>query len=214
MAMKTKPLFPTDNSPSPPEIPGLRYVPEYLSPAEEADLRRAIDLAPWDTSWDRCRQPYGGAYGTKSAPAPPIPDWGRQLADRIFADPRFRDDHAHGPGAVDRTPDRTPDRPFDQMLINEYLPGQGIALHRDYEPYDRTVVSVSLLAGCLMDFRRVVDGRREALWLEPRSLLVLRDEARYEWEHGIARRKSDLVNGARTPRARRLSITFRTVKVG
>jgi alkylated DNA repair dioxygenase AlkB len=37
------------------------------------------------------------------------------------------------------------DRVFDQVLVNEYLPGQGIALHRDYLPFDRTVVSLSLL---------------------------------------------------------------------
>jgi hypothetical protein len=36
--------------------------------------------------------------------------------------------------------------PFDQMLVNEYLPGQGISSHRDYEPYGRTVVSLSLLS--------------------------------------------------------------------
>jgi alkylated DNA repair dioxygenase AlkB len=98
------------------------------------------------------------------------------------------------------------------MLVNEYQPGQGIALHRDYEPYDRTVVSVSLLNGCVMDFRRLVDGHRESLWLAPCSMLILSDEARYEWEHGIARRKSDVLDGLRTPRARRLSVTFRTVK--
>ena len=72
------------------------------------------------------------------------------------------------------------------MLVNEYLPGQGIALHRDYEPFGRTVVSLSLLSPCVMDFRHRPTGRRERLLLEPRSLLVLSDEARYDWEHGIA----------------------------
>jgi alkylated DNA repair dioxygenase AlkB len=45
--------------------------------------------------------------------------------------------------------------------------------------------------------------------LEPRSLLVLGDEARYEWEHGIARRKTDHWQGGRIFRSRRLSVTFR-----
>jgi alkylated DNA repair dioxygenase AlkB len=103
-------------------------------------------------------------------------------------------------------------RPFDQMLVNEYLPGQGISLHRDYEPFDRTVVSISLLSACVMDFRRVADGRRESLLLEPRSLLVLSDEARYEWEHGIAPRKKDRWRGGPVPRSRRVSVTFRQVK--
>ena len=98
------------------------------------------------------------------------------------------------------------------MLVNEYLPGQGIALHRDYEPFDRTVVSLSLLSACVMDFRHVKSGRLESLLLEPRSLLVLSDEARYEWEHGIAPRKNDRWEGVTIPRARRLSVTFRLLK--
>jgi alkylated DNA repair dioxygenase AlkB len=100
------------------------------------------------------------------------------------------------------------------MLINEYLPGQGITLHRDYTPFDRTVVSISLLSACVMEFRELKTGRQESLLLEPRSLLILSDEARYEWQHGIARRKNDRWHGLRIPRARRLSITFRLTKAG
>src|SRR5687767_14725387 len=94
------------------------------------------------------------------------------------------------------------ERPFDQMLVNEYLPGQGIALHRDYLPFDRTVVSLSLLAPCVMDFRDDRSSGRESLLLEPRSLLVLSDEARFQWQHGIARRKNDKWRGVAIPRAR------------
>jgi alkylated DNA repair dioxygenase AlkB len=68
------------------------------------------------------------------------------------------------------------------------------------------------LSACVMDFRRVKDGRREAMLLEPRSLLVLSDDARYEWEHGIARRKNDRWHGSLMPRSRRISVTFRRSK--
>jgi alkylated DNA repair dioxygenase AlkB len=176
-----------------PAIPGLRYVPEFVTEAEEAALARAIDAAPWDTAWDRRRQPYGAAYDRQAGETPAIPAWGQALAERLLR------------GGIT-------DRPFDQMLVNEYLPGQGIALHRDYDPFDRTVVSLSLLAPCVMDFRHAPDGRRESLLLERRSLLVLSDEAPYEWQHGIARRKSDRWQGLRLPRARRLSVTFRLLK--
>ena len=60
-----------------------------------------------------------------------------------------------------------------------------------------------------MDFRHVATGRAECLLLEPRSLLVLNDEARYDWEHGIAPRKRDVWQGLRVERRRRLSVTFR-----
>jgi alkylated DNA repair dioxygenase AlkB len=63
-----------------------------------------------------------------------------------------------------------------------------------------------------MDFCRPSDDRREVLLLSPRSLLVLSDEARYQWQHGIARRKSDRWHGQRIERGRRLSVTFRLRK--
>lgn len=172
-----------------PAIPGLRYTPDYLTAADERSLVRAIDEGPWNTEWRRRRQPYGAGYGS-TADVPPIPEWGHHLAARLLAD-----------GVTDT--------PFDQMLVNEYLPGQGIAPHRDYLPYGRTVVSLSLLSPCVMDFHHPPTGRKARLLLEPRSLLVLSDGARYGWEHGIAPRKKDLWRGARVDRGRRLSVTFR-----
>jgi len=173
-----------------PNIPGLSYRPAYISEQEERDLVAEIEREPWDCSWDRRRQPYGASYGRTDGTSPPIPRWGLALAARL---------HREG----------WSERPFDQMLVNEYLPGQGIALHRDYTPFDRTVVSLSLLSSCVMDFRYPQEARSESLLLRPRSLLVLSDEARYLWQHGIARRKKDRWASRVIPRSRRLSVTFR-----
>lgn len=184
-----------DDSPAALSIPGLQYIEEFVTADEERKLVAAIDREEWDTTWDRRRQPYGASYGKSSDAVRPIPNWGLKLARRLDEMKLI-------------------DRPFDQMLVNEYEPGQGIAMHRDYDPFDRTVVSLSLLAPCVMDFRQVASGQKESLLLERRSLVVLSDEARYEWEHGIARRKSDRWQGRVIPRARRLSVTFRVLKKG
>lgn len=48
---------------------------------------------------------------------------------------------------------------------------------------------------------------KKNIYLESRSLLVLKGDARYKWKHGIAARKSD--NGVK--RQRRISLTFRKV---
>jgi alkylated DNA repair dioxygenase AlkB len=178
-----------------PAISGLSYHQGWITETEHSLLVAAIDEQPWDCSWERRRQLYGGSYGRDEGSAQPIPSWGLALAARLLAE-----------GLTDR--------PFDHMLINEYFPGQGIALHRDYQAFDRTVVSLSLLAACVMDFRHPKRGLRESLILEPRSLLVLSDAARYEWQHGIARRKNDRWHRIVIPRARRISITFRSRKQG
>lgn len=185
-------LFDRIEPADPPAIPGLEYRANYITAAEESSLVAAIDALPWDTSWQRRRQPYGESYGGGRRGEKPvaIPQWGRKLIARL---------EKNGIGGP----------PFNQMLVNEYLPGQGITLHRDYEPFDRVVVSLSLLSACVMNFRRVSDGQRESLLLEPRSLIILADEARYEWEHGIAPRKSDRWEGQRLARSRRISVTLR-----
>ena len=61
-----------------------------------------------------------------------------------------------------------------------------------------------------MDFKGT--GAAKAVVLPPRSALVLHGAARYAWQHGIATRKSDLVDGQVVPRARRVSLTFRAVR--
>ena len=65
-----------------------------------------------------------------------------------------------------------------------------------------------------MDFRHPAAGRKESLLLERRSLLVMNDEARYDWQHGIAPRKRDAWQGLPVERLRRLSATFRFVAAG
>jgi alkylated DNA repair dioxygenase AlkB len=176
-----------------PNIPGLIYRPNYIREGEETRLWTAIDQEAWDTSWDRRRQLYGASYGTTADPKRPIPDWACDLVRRFQRE-----------GICDR--------PFDQLLINEYLPGQGIAFHRDYESFDRTVASLSLLSACIMEFRRPPATLRVPLLLQRRSLIILSDEARYDWQHGIARRRNDIWHGMKIPRGRRLSVTFRLRK--
>jgi alkylated DNA repair dioxygenase AlkB len=187
-------LFPIESLvSSAPSIPGLRYLPNYVLYETERKLIAAIDAESWNTAWQRRRQLYGADYGKSEGNPQPMPDWGVELAERMYAD------------------GITPHR-FDQMLVNEYVPGQGISMHRDYQTFDDTVVSLSLLSTCIMDFRYAEDGRRESLLLEPRSLLVLSGESRQGWQHGIAARKKDAWQGRKLQRGRRLSVTFRTVK--
>ncbi|MEO9969912.1 MAG: hypothetical protein ABJG15_08810 [Hyphomonadaceae bacterium] len=55
-------------------------------------------------------------------------------------------------------------------------------------------------------------GHREELYLQPRSLLILTGVARSKWRHAIPARKSDLPDGTRIPRERRISLTFRKIR--
>jgi len=100
----------------------------------------------------------------------------------------------------------------DQVIVNEYLPGQGIAAHIDWVPcFANTVASLSLGSPCIMDFSNPKTDEKKSIFLEERSLVVLSGPARYEWQHAIPARKSDVIDGIKTERARRISLTFRNV---
>jgi alkylated DNA repair dioxygenase AlkB len=84
-----------------------------------------------------------------------LPDWLRPLEERLAA-----------AGFAGGAP--------DQVMANEYLPGQGISAHVDCVPcFNDTIVSVSLLSRCEMVFRQRPSGATRAIILEPRSALVM-----------------------------------------
>jgi alkylated DNA repair dioxygenase AlkB len=178
-------------------IDGVLYIPAYISPQHHDALIATIDAQPWHAALARRTQHYGYVYDYRarsvdaSAWLGELPPWLACIARQLAAD-----------GLVQQVP--------DQAIINEYLPGQGIADHIDCTPcFDDVIVSLSLGAPVMMDLKR--QGKHVAVWLEPRSILVLRGEGRYAWTHGIARRQYDTLNGVRVPRERRLSVTFRSV---
>jgi alkylated DNA repair dioxygenase AlkB len=94
-----------------------------------------------------------------------------------------------------------PAQAFTQVLINEYRPGAGIGWHRDKPQFDE-VVGVSLLAPCVLRFRRRSGEtwERRSLTVEPRSAYLLTGPARTIWEHSIP-----------AVDRHRYSITFRTI---
>ena len=144
-------------------------------------------------------QHYGWRYDYKARAVDeamrlgPLPDWAAGLSRRLVSE-----------GLIEREP--------DQLIVNEYEPGQGISKHVDCVPcFGPTVVSITLAGGCVMMLAGP-EGRRHEIVLAPRSLLVLGGESRVRWSHAIPARKSDVIAGVRVPRARRVSLTFRTIR--
>jgi alkylated DNA repair dioxygenase AlkB len=183
------------------EIPGLIYVSDFVDEARETALIAAIDRRPWLTELRRRVQHYGYKYDYKARKVTAesflgaLPEWLLPLCEEL--------EHR---GFMPRV--------ADQVIVNEYEPGQGIAPHVDCVPcFDATIASLTLGSSCAMDFTKVRTPERACLFLERRGLIVLSGEARYEWRHAIAPRKTDTHNGHIIERGRRLSLTFRNVLV-
>ena len=184
-----------------PEIDGLYYFDAFLDEDSQRALIQRIDTEPWRADLERRVQHYGWRYDyqkrtiTPDMELGPLPDWVAEVARRLYVETKL----------FDRVP--------DQAIVNEYRPGQGIALHADRQCFGDTVATVSLNDDCEMRLRPVggtpKDDRR--LMLARGSALILTGDSRSRWMHGIDKRKTEKSSLGERDRRRRLSLTFRTV---
>lgn len=101
------------------------------------------------------------------------------------------------------------------MQVNEYPPGVGLSPHIDtHSAFEGSIFSLSLAGPCIMEFRKYTDGDwrsksldsevensdcssnflKRAIYLPPRSILLLSGEARYAWHHYIPHHKVFVIN--------------------
>lgn len=177
-------------------IKGLTYIPythNLLCMGYKPEkLMELIYKEDWCYDIKRRTQHYGYKYDYKlrsineKQKAKAFPEWLKRLEGEVH--------HAliHTTGK---------NMTFDQCIINEYEEGQGIAPHIDCTPcFEDTIATLSLGAEYVMDFRNWKTKETQKLLLEVGSLLILSDEARYQWTHGLKPQKG-----------KRVSITFRKV---
>jgi alkylated DNA repair dioxygenase AlkB len=180
-------------------IEGLNYVAGFIDEPAQRLLLEAIDLEPWLTDLKRRVQHYGYKYDYKARKIDrsmylgALPIWAQPVAERLLCEGYMKD---------------IP----DQLIVNEYEPGQGIAAHVDCIPcFGSIVCSITLGSHCTMELSEMLGLESETLLLECGSLLVLAGASRYNWKHGIPARKNDKIGGQLLRRSRRVSLTFRTV---
>lgn len=181
--------------------PGLTYLPNYISLQEHEQLIFVVDQQLWLTDLKRRVQHYGYRYNYTSRTVDlsmyigELPNWGQKLAQRLFDD-----------GLMTRIP--------DQLIVNEYQPGQGISAHIDCVAcFDSSIASLSLGSSYVMDFINPQTDEVVPLLLEPCSSLVMSGESRYRWQHAIKARKNDVYRGEKRVRKRRVSLTFRIMSL-
>ncbi len=179
-------------------VPGLFLYPDFIDEAREAQLVQEIDHQTWIVDYKRRLQYYGyrneldKPYDLIKFPVE-MPPLIYQLSEEIV------EQHIllHQP---------------DQVIINEYEPGEGIKPHKDRNYYDNQICGVNLGSGCIMRFIRGKNLEVIDVEIPRRSLYVMQDEARLKWKHAIPPRKKDVVDGQIHHRERRVSITYRKVK--
>jgi alkylated DNA repair dioxygenase AlkB len=166
---------------------------------QERQLLAYIDTQPWNCELKRRTQHYGYKYSYVGKPLEKV-----QPIEKLFLDVlgSTEDIKALFDGEIP-----------NQVIVNEYIPGQGISRHiDDTRQFGPVIASLSLNSGIEMQIQRNCEIVTK--YLQPRSLYCLKGDARYKWTHAIIPRKTDTVDGKRVARNRRVSVTYRTVREG
>jgi alkylated DNA repair dioxygenase AlkB len=178
----------------PEELPeGFLYQPDFLGEAEEANLLQVFHGLKFE-AYDyhgylakRRVARFGVNYdiNTKQQRESelPIPDFLLDIRRRA------------APVAGVTTED------LAQAMVSEYSPGTPIGWHRD-APQFGTIIGISLGSACRFRFKPYQGpGKIVSVPLEPRSIYVMKGEARSAWQHSIP-----------AVEQLRYSITFRTLR--
>ncbi|KZO97482.1 hypothetical protein CALVIDRAFT_497232 [Calocera viscosa TUFC12733] len=167
-------------------IPGLEafYIPEFVTAEEEEYLLRKVDSAPkakWRTLNGRRLQVWGGELSPSNALiVQPLPPWLTEYPDVV---PRIG-----RTGIFDGTWLKMP----NHVIVNEYLPGQGIFAHKDGPAYYPTVATLTLQGHAVMHYHAPLSSTpAHSLLLEPRSLVITTGELYTEYSHSIDAAEKD-----------------------
>ncbi|KAI3821874.1 hypothetical protein L1987_09449 [Smallanthus sonchifolius] len=200
-------------------IPGIYLIHDFVSAQEEEQLLAAVDARPWHSLAKRRVQHYGYefCYDIRNVNTHQqlgeLPSFVECITEKV---PLFRKLH------------EAADISLDQLTVNEYPAGVGLSPHIDtHSAFEGSIYSLSLSGSCIMEFRASVGDRdtynsdyssnfvRKAIYLPPRSMLLLSGEGRYAWQHYIPHHKVDMVKNTMIRRSsRRVSFTFRKVRKG
>lgn len=166
----------------------LTIVEDYLSKNEEKELLEYIYSQPWSKVLSRRVQHYGYEYSY-------FPPYGVKKTKEI---PKLFLNYINKINPK-----------FNQVIVNEYLPGQGIGKHTDHKLFFNDMICSLSLGSPTIIFRK--GENREEIFLKNKSLLIMSGESRWKWTHEIPQRKGDAINGNYIERQTRISLTFREV---
>ncbi|KAI4351918.1 hypothetical protein L6164_006218 [Bauhinia variegata] len=179
-------------------LPTVMYIPNFITDNEQTFLLNNIYGAPqskWKSLKNRRLQNWGGVVHEKGLLPQDLPPWLTNMTHKICEESGLFPS------------------PINHVLINEYLPNQGIMPHQDGPAYFPVVAILSLGSPVVMDFTphsrlklyatditdqnsdegtaeigedKLVDNHRPfSVLLMPRSLLIFKDNAYSDYLHGI-----------------------------
>ncbi|XP_017475169.1 PREDICTED: alpha-ketoglutarate-dependent dioxygenase alkB homolog 6 [Rhagoletis zephyria] len=179
--------------------PTAIYIPNFITSEEEQHVFSQISKTPkpkWTQLLNRRLINYGGIPHPNGMVAEQIPEWLQIYVDKINNLNMFESQKAN------------------HVLVNEYLPGQGIMPHTDGPLFYPIISTISCGSYTVLEFvklqKSTSDGTQPdskhcnssnytqqpenfKLLLEPRSLLILKDSLYSGYMHAISEVKQDVL---------------------
>ncbi len=170
------------------DIKGLYYIENYLSDSESDEfknyIKQHVTLEPITNAKNSRRVAhFGYHYSYNNAgltPAPKIPAWLNDLIDPNLSILKNIN--------------------FNQIIINEYLPGQQIAYHTDHTKLFGPMIACVTVGQSMPIYFRNHDIVK-TLNIKSGSMYMMTGESRYQWQHSLKNNSDDV----------RYSLTYRTV---
>ncbi|XP_019540720.3 alpha-ketoglutarate-dependent dioxygenase alkB homolog 6 [Aedes albopictus] len=168
------------------------YIPNFTTTQEESFLLAQVDRTPkprWTQLSHRRLINYGGVPHPKGMIAEAMPPWLQGYVDKVNQlDGVFEDG-----------------RKANHVLVNEYLAGQGIMPHSDGPLFHPTITTISCGSHAVLEFHEPQESADEGkttmqrvpvtkLLVEPRSLLILKDDMYHKYLHSIAEVERDVID--------------------
>eukprot|EP01006_Ploeotia_vitrea_P002057 TRINITY_DN106319_c0_g1_i1.p1 TRINITY_DN106319_c0_g1~~TRINITY_DN106319_c0_g1_i1.p1 ORF type:complete len:257 (+),score=0.85 TRINITY_DN106319_c0_g1_i1:42-773(+) len=205
-------------------VPGLLYVPNFITEAEESSLLQTLEESGWSTELEKARRVQHFGFRYDYVTECPIkfederaefPACLQELCERIIQlAPQFDghplEDTKEPTLKVEGELTGAGPWDFNQIICNDYAPTDGIRFHIDRTHcFGPLIPCISLGAPCVIQFKD--KDKIEDVLVEPRSLYIMSGPARYQWQHGIQHQNRHVFGGKKFKREQRVSITLRTV---
>lgn len=190
-------------------IEGLYYIENYITNEEHNMIMNNIknDIKEWNpvgsSKFSRKVKHYGYSYGYDYSginKIEDIPDFYKNLVNPERINNYF--------------PSPLINQEFEQLIINEYLPKQGIYPHIDHTKFfGSIIICLTVGSGINIEFSSNSHENIVNFYVKPCSLYIMTSKSRYNWKHGITKSLYDVLpnSNQKIIRNTRYSITFRTI---
>ncbi|XP_055705725.1 alpha-ketoglutarate-dependent dioxygenase alkB homolog 6 [Phlebotomus papatasi] len=192
------------------------YIPNFITSDEEKFILASVAAAPkpkWTQLLNRRLINYGGVPHKNGMIAEEMPRWLQTFVEKI-----------NNLGVLG-------DKKANHVLVNEYLPGQGIMPHTDGPLFHPVISTISCGSHTILRLQKTTvevpeESEMQDILVEPRSLLLIKDDAYHDHMHSIEERLEDVIDdrvmnlslcenthepGTVLTRNRRISLTIRHV---